>query len=470
MLALSDRRPDRNCQGYTRRDFLRVGTLGGAALTLPTLLAARARASGSESFVTGKSVVLLFLQGGPSHIEFFDPKMSAPAEIRSITGEVGTRIPGVTFGGTFPQLAQRTDKFSFVRSYGSKNNDHTYLSVTSAGNPRKAAMSAVYSRLAGTNHAETGMPTNVLLLPEAVQEGIKLDDNFETGALPTLTSPGELGASYGAFNPSGGGELKANLQLRIPPERLASRRDLLAGLDRLRRRLDETGALNGVDRFQQQAFDVIARGIASAFDLSKESPATLKKYDTTHIFRSADLQRYYDMRRVTNLLGRQMLLARRLCEAGCGFVTVSDCGWDMHANNNSPKGMAGMWPMGNQVDQAVSAFIDDMYERGLQDKILLVVTGEMGRTPRLNKNGGREHYGELTPLLLAGGGLKMGQAIGHSDRDASRPATDPYDPKHLMATIMHTLFDIGRLRLEQGVPRDLLKFIDEASPITELVG
>jgi hypothetical protein len=470
MFTLADRRPDQNCQGYTRRDFLRIGSLGLASLSLPSLLAARAGATGNDSFVTGKSVVLLFLQGGPSHIEFFDPKLTAPSDIHSITGEVATRIPGVTFGGTFPQLAARTDKFSIVRSYGSKNADHTYLSVTSARNSQKAAMSAVYARLAGTNNAETGMPTNVLVLPEAVREGLKLDRNFETDALPTLTSAGELGTSYAAFNPSGGGDLQRNMQLRIPPERLTDRRELLADLDRLRRRLDETGAVDGTDRFQQQAFEVILRGIADAFDLSKESRATLARYDTTRLFRAEDLQRYYDMRRVTNLLGRQMLLARRLCEAGCGFVTVSDCGWDMHANSNSPKGMAGIWPMGHQVDHAVSAFIDDIYQRGLQDKILLVVTGEMGRTPKRNQNGGRDHYGELTPLLLAGGGLNMGRVIGASDGHASRPSTEPYEPKHLMATIMHTLFDVGKLRLEPGVPRELLQFIEASPPIPELIG
>jgi hypothetical protein len=469
MFTLADHRLDQNCQGYTRRDFLRIGSLGLGALSLPSLLAARARATNTESFVTGKSVVLLFLQGGPSHIEFFDPKLTAPSDIHSITGEVATRIPGVTFGGTFPQLAERTDKFSILRSYGSKNADHTYLSVTSARNSQKAAMSAVYARLAGTNHAQTGMPTNVLLLPEAVREKLSLEKNFETDALPTLTSPGELGGSYAAFNPSGGGDLQRNMQLRISPERLTDRRELLADLDRMRRRLDETGVVEGVDRFQQQAFEVILRGIADAFNLSTESPATLTRYDTTHIFRAEDLRRYYDMRRVTNLLGRQMLLARRLCEAGCGFVTVSDCGWDMHANSNSPKGMAGIWPMGHQVDHAVSAFLDDVYERGLQDKILLVVTGEMGRTPKRNRNGGRDHYGELTPLLLAGGGLKMGQVIGHSDRHASRPSTEPYEPKHLMATIMHTLIDVGKLRLETGVPRELLTFIEESPPIPELM-
>ena len=234
MFNIRDPQSDHHCQGFSRRDFLRIGALGLGGMTLPNLLAAKA--AGGESFVTGKSVVLLFLQGGPSHIEFFDPKMTAPSEIQSVTGEVATRHAGITFGGTFPKLAAIADKFSVIRSYGSKNNDHTYLSVTSAGNPSKAAMSAVYSRLAGSTNPRTGMPSNVLALPEAVQNGLKLGRNFETDALPSLTSSGELGPSYAAFNPSGGGHLQESMELRIPPERLTDRRSLLERLDRLRRR------------------------------------------------------------------------------------------------------------------------------------------------------------------------------------------------------------------------------------------
>jgi uncharacterized protein (DUF1501 family) len=181
-----------------------------------------------------------------------------------------------------------------------------------------------------------------------------------------------------------------------------------------------------------------------------------------------ELQRYYDMRRVTNLLGRQMLLARRLCEAGCGFVTVSDCGWDMHANGNSPKHMAGIGPMGHQVDHAVAAFVEDIYDRGLQDKILLIVTGEMGRTPRINKNGGRDHYGELTSLVFAGGGLRMGQVIGQSDEHAGRPMTKEYTPEHLLATVMHTLFDVPQLRLQSDLPREIVRLTETGEPIAEL--
>src|SRR6185295_14751896 len=216
-------------------------------------------------------------------------------------------------------------------------------------------------------------------------------------------------------------------------ERLTDRRQLLAELDRLKRHAEQSRQLDGASRFEQQAFDVIARGVAEAFDLSKEDSRTIERYDTSKLFNAAETQQYYDMRRSSNQLGRQMLLARRLCEAGCGFVTVSDCGWDMHANRNSPRFMAGIYPLGHQVDHAVAAFVEDVRERGLSDKILLIVTGEMGRTPQLNKNGGRDHYAPLTALLFAGGGLKMGQVIGQSDAHAAQPASTPYYPKHLLA-------------------------------------
>lgn len=469
MFSLSDSRLDRNCQGLARREFLKIGALGSLGfsglMTLPQLLAAKAAGS---SVVRDKSVVLLFLQGGPSHIELFDPKMSAPSEFRSVTGELPTKLPGITFGGTFPKLAERADKFTIVRSYGSGNSGHTYESVTTAGNSMKSALSSIYARVAGVNHPQTGIPNNILVLPEAVKENLKIGNNFETGALPTLTQPGDLGTSYAAFNPAGGGQLKDNLELKVSADRLLDRRNLLAGLDRLKRDAERMEVVRGADEFQQQALDVITRGVAQAFDLKQEDKATLDRYDTEKLFPIEDVQRWFDMKRSTNLLGRQMLLARRLCEAGCGFVTVSDCGWDMHSNGNSPKFLGGMQPLGHQVDHAVSAFIDDVRERGLQDKILLVVTGEMGRTPRINNNGGRDHYGELTPLLLFGGGLKMGQVIGQSDPKAERPNGKGYRPQHLMVTIMNVLFDMGLLRLQTGIPRDIAKLGESAEPIDGL--
>ncbi|MBI2807947.1 MAG: DUF1501 domain-containing protein [Planctomycetes bacterium] len=469
MFSIFGNQNDRNCQGVNRREFLQVGGLGLlGGLTLPMLMQAKAQAAAAGSPVRDKAVVFLFLSGGPSHFEFFDPKMDAPAEIRSITGETRTTLPGITFGGTMTRLASMAEKLAVVRSYATGRGDHTYLLPASGDNALKATMGALYARVAGVNQPRTGMPNNVLILPEAVQRGLRLQGNFETGALPTLTAPGDLGASYRAFDPSGSSEVQRNMQLRIAPERLEDRRYLLDAFDTMRRDIDNRGVLAGADRFRQQAFDVISRGVARAFDLSREDPRLIDRYDTARFFRNEDVQRYYDMRRASNYLGKQMLLARRLVEAGCGFVTVSDCGWDMHANENSPRNMTALPGMSAQVDHAVATFLEDLEDRGMSDKVLLVVTGEMGRTPRRNGNGGRDHWGNLTSLLLAGGGLRMGQVIGRSDRIGGSPATERFGPPHLLATVMHTLLDIGEVRVQRELGR-VANVISDGTPIAGLV-
>jgi len=469
MFTVSDNSQARTCKGYSRRDLLKIGGLALGGLTLPGLL--RAQTEGARSLVKDKSVVFLFLQGGPSQIELFDPKMSAPAEIRSITGEVQSRIPGVTFGGTFPRLANMADKLAVVRSFASGNADHqNYLTVASGDNPARVPMGTLYGRVAGTNHPRTGMPTNVILPPEAVIQNFRFPSNFETQSLQKLVQASQnLGASYSYFDPSGGGELRQNLELRLPRERLTDRRNLLQQLDTLRRTADQTRVFDNASAYEQQAFDLLLRGVAEAFDLAKEDPRLLARYDTSGMFSLQEVHRWGDMRRSSNLLGKQMLLARRLCEAGCGFVTVMDAGWDMHSNNNSPRNLGGMYWLGPQVDHAVSAFLEDVEARGLSDKILLVVTGEMGRTPRIGREGGRDHWANLTPLMLAGGGLRMGQVIGQSDRQAGTPATERYTPQHLLATIMQVMFDIAEVRLAPGLPRDVERSVTSVgTPIREL--
>jgi hypothetical protein len=466
MFTFTDHSNVRTCQGYSRRDFLKVGSLALGGLTLPQLLQAQ---EARRPLVKDKSVVFLFLQGGPTQIETFDPKMSAPVEIRSITGEVQTRLPGVTFGGTFPKLGQLADKVAIVRSFASGNADHqNYVSVA-GGNDLRAPMGSLYSRVAGTNNPRNGMPTNVILPAESVIQNFRFPTYFETDALRKLVQASQnLGASYSYFDPSGGGELRQNLELRMPRERLTDRRNLLQQLDTFRRQVDETHAFDAARTYEQQAYELLLRGVAEAFDLSREDPRVLARYDTGGMFNMAELHRWGDMRRSSNLLGKQMLLARRLCESGCGFVTVMDAGWDMHSNNNSPRNLGGMYWLGPQVDHAVSAFLEDVHARGLSDKILLVVTGEMGRTPRIGREGGRDHWASLTPLLLAGGGLRMGQVIGQSDRQAGTPATERYTPANLLATIMQVLFEVPEVRLAPGLPRDVERAVTGGTAIREL--
>ncbi len=467
MLTICDRGHAATCRGRTRREFLRIGGLALGGLTLPDLLAARARAGSGDS-TDHKSVVLLFLQGGPTQLETWDPKPDAPEEYRTIVDTIPTAHPGVRFSKYFPRLAAAANQFTLFHSFASGNGGHTYESVTTGGNKTKASMSAAYANLAGGVNPRNSLPTNMLLLPEAVQDGLKLQSNFETQALPTLTQTGSLGSQYEAFNPAGGSTLTRNMTLTLPREQFDDRRRLLAGFDALRHDLDRGRALAQADKFQQQAFDIITRGVTDAFDLSKEDPRTLGLYDTSKLFKLEDATKWGDMRRSSNLLGKQMLLARRLCEGGAGFVTVSDCGWDMHSNGNSPKKMDGLKWLAPQVDHAIAAFLEDVKQRGLSDRILLIVTGEMGRTPKLNKDGGRDHYGNLTPLLVAGGGLKTGQVVGKSDATASKPVTKTYTPAHLFGTVMRYLVDVGQLRLRTDLNRDLMAAIDSAPTIPEL--
>lgn len=469
MLDIVDESLEPQGRKTSRRSFLQVGSLGVAGLSLADLMAVRAAANDRGEGVRDKAVVLLFLQGGPPQHETFDPKMDAPAEVRSTTGEVKTKLPGITFGGTFPRMANLADRLAIVRSFASKNGNHSYESTVHGGYAGRAAASALYARMAGALHPTKGLPSNVVIVPEAVQEGLRLGGAGGTGSLSGLTTPGALGSAYEAFNPAGSATaLRGMMELRVPRARFDSRRDLMRQLDALQRGMDASDATAQYDRHRRQAYDVIVQGVARAFDLSREPSHVVAKYDTSGVFNMAEWWQYSNTRRSTNLLGKQMLLARRLVEAGCGFVTVSDCGWDFHADNSSPPGMIAMRPLGSQVDHAVSAFLEDVRQRGLDDRVLLIVTGEMGRTPRLNREGGRDHWGDLTPLVFAGGGLRMGQVIGESDRLGSQPTTMAYTPAHLVATIMHYLFDVPFLRTRADLPVAVKDVIDNGVPIRPL--
>jgi len=435
MLNLWGSRKRVDCDGATRRDFLKVGVLGATGLTLPALLRARAEASAAGRSTRNTSVVWLWLGGGPTHVETFDPKMSAPAEFRSAVGAVQTNVPGVQIGGVFPRMARVADKMAFVRSFAHRNSGHgggTHWVMTGYDFPpadngqgqNKPGLGSIVARHRGANNPRTGLPNYVRL-------GGILGDG-----------PAWLGSAYAPFDTAG--NARNNMNLRVTLDRLAERRGLLRSFDTLNRQIDRSGLMSGLDSFETQAFDLLLSRAREVFDVTREDPRTRDLYGSQP-------------------LGRQLLLARRLCEAGVGFVTLHFGGWDMHGQIAQ-----GMRNLGPQVDRAVSAFVEDTHRRGLDRDILLVVTGEFGRTPRINGSAGRDHWAPLSTLALAGGGLRMGQVVGESNARAEVPRTRAIGPQDLMATVFQVL----------GMPRDLhyndpsgrpTPMIDTGRAIAELV-
>lgn len=460
MLTFFDSNP--NC---SRRDFLTVGGLAG--LSLPMLLSGKATAADPRrSLTTGKSVIFLMMHGGPSQIETWDPKPNAPANNRSATGQVQTSIPGVTFGGTFPKIARHANKLAIVRNYQVENGNHDIKPVVS-NHSLGANLGSLYSRVAGSLRPN-GMPTNVAVFPNAVDpRGPAARSNFGN-----FTSTGSLGASYSPFVPGAGGQMQQNMTLNLDRTRLDDRRALLGQIDRLRRQMDASGSMAAVDRFHDQAFDVIVSGIARAFDLSREDPRLVSAFDTERYDRPGAWAHKNNRNNYTahaRSLGKLLLLARRLCEAGCGFVLINtEFVWDMHQDVNNLGVSEGMDFVGTPFDHAVSTYIEDVENRGLADDILLVATGEMGRTPGLQANGGRNHWGRITPLLMHGGGITHGQIIGQSNRDGGEPASNPQRIPNLISTIMHTLLHVGDVRVAPGLPTDVNRVISETQPIPGL--
>jgi hypothetical protein len=435
MLNLWFPRWRRDCDGASRRDFLKIGALGMTGLMLPDLLRVRATEAAAGRPTRNTSVVWLWLGGGPTHIETFDPKMSAPAEFRSTIGAIPTNRPGVQIGSVFPRVARVADKMAFVRSFAHSNSGHgggTHWVMTGYdyppadnGQPQiKPGLGAILARQRGANNPTTGLPTYVRM-------GGILGDG-----------PAWLGSAYGPFDTAGNARNNMNLQVTL--DRLAERRNLLRTFDTMNREIDRTGLARGLDSFETQAFDLLVSRAREVFDVSREDPRTRDLYGS-------------------HPLAQQMLLARRLCEAGVGFVTLQYGGWDMHGQIAQ-----NMRNLGPALDQALSAFVQDTTDRGLDRDILLVVTGEFGRTPRVNGGAGRDHWAPLSTLALAGGGLRMGQTVGESNSKAEVPRTTPITPQDLMATVFHVL----------GIPRDLhyndpsgrpTPMITTGRPIAELV-
>ena len=424
----------RNCEGTSRRDFLRVGGLGLTGISLAQMLQGRATAATSGVSGSDKSVIWLWLSGGPTQVETFDPKMTAPSEYRSVTGEVKTVLPGVTLGGNFTRMAQVADRMAFVRSFAHTNSGHaggTHYVMTGYDNrladngavADRPFLGSIVSRVRGTNNPNSGIPTYVRL------GGIYAD------------GPAFLGTAYGAFDP--GGEARRNMSLSIEQSRLSNRRAMLDGIDNVKREIDRKGLMVGLDSFEEQAFSLILSRSQQAFDLKYEDPRVVDRYGKG--------------------LGEQLLQARRLCEAGCGFVTLSHGGWDMHSNIKQE-----MDNRGPEIDRAVSALVEDLDQRGMMDNVLLIISGEFGRTPKINGSSGRDHWAPLSTLALAGGGLKMGQVVGESAEKADVPKTTPITPQDLMATVFQVLDLDHRIQFTNQAGRPTY-MIETGKPIAELV-
>jgi uncharacterized protein (DUF1501 family) len=456
MFQLDWGRSPRYCDGMNRRSFLALGVAGMAQVSLGQLARARETSTARKN----TSVILLWLDGGPSHMDLYDMKPDAPAEYRGIWKPIRTRVPGFDITEMFPKQAKIADKFSIVRSLHHDTGDHFAgahrmltakdMGVSGANIPgRFPSIGAIANRELGPRRR--GMPGYV---------GVPLAASV--GLVPGYFGGNYLGAQHNPFQPGGDPNSpnyqvsNLNLAAGLSVPRLEDRRSLVQHFDAARRVVDNLADARAMDRFEQEAFDFVSGQAARrAFDIGKEDPKLRDRYGR-HNF------------------GQSTLLAWRLVEAGSTFVTVHFGGWDHHWNLK--EGMDAYLPM---VDTAVSALFEDLADRGLLETTLVVLCGEFSRTPKMNDGGnggaprsmgspGRDHWGDSMFCLLGGGGVKGGQIIGSTDRLGQRPHTRPLKPCNIHATIYHVLGIDPKLQLLDPSGRPV-SVLDDPTPIAELL-
>ncbi len=414
-------RSSRFCDGVSRRSFLRIGGLGvgAAALSLADVFRAEARA-GQTSATRHKAVINVFLGGGPPHQDMWDLKMEAPSEIRGEFKPINTKVTGIQIGETFKQIAARADKFAFIRSVVGARGGHDALQCMAGWEGQN--MIAMGGRPSiGSIAAKVQGPVDPSVPP------------FVGLAAPTAHRPwgdngrpGYLGMPYSAFRPDGDG--LANLKLRgISLEQLGDRRRLLSSFDALRQDLDASGNLRGVDALQERALGVLTSSrLLEALDVSRESEKVRARYGDGKPY-----QYQYDGSPTCN---DQLLMARRLIETGVRVVTLSYGRWDSHGKNFDL-----VRDHGAKLDQGLTALIDDLEVRGMLDDVTVIAWGEFGRTPRINKEAGRDHWPQVSCALLAGGGMKTGQVIGATNRLGEYATQRPVTFPEVFATLYHNL-------------------------------
>ena len=411
----------RLCNGVTRRDFIHVGTAGifGVGLTLPQILQAQQRAAARGEATRDVSLIFLFLHGGLSTIDAWDMKPNAPLEFRGEFAPIQTNVTGIQVCEHLPRSARHMDKFSLIRSFRHHNSDHGaadhymftgYFPVagfnpTLSPNNQRPSLGSVIARKLGPRR---GVPPYVCL-PKLHPSGgpaylgssvapfvIDADPNAPSFSVPDIVPPPALAA-----------------------DRLDSRRELLRQLDRFQQSVEREANQNAraVSDYQREAFNLMVSPAARrAFDLRAEPDRLRDEYGR-------------------NTLGQSCLMARRLVEAGVRCVTIDHSNWDTHDNNFATL-RRELLPA---LDAGIAALFRDLADRGRLGNTLVLITGEFGRTPRINRNAGRDHWGPVFTVALGGGGIQGGRAIGTSDARAERPATNPHGPENLAATIYHLL-------------------------------
>jgi len=442
----------RHCDGHTRRHFLKIGGLSLGGLSLPQIL----RAEESSAATRGpsqahKAVIMIYLSGGPSHQDMYDLKMEAPPEIRGSFRPISTNVQGIEICEHLPRLATMMDKVAIIRSlYGCPDQHASDLCMS--GYPIGAqgrqenhpSLGSAVSRLQGP--VDASVPPFV---------GLTIKTRHTPYGNPGF--PGFLGAAHAAFQPDGQG--MADMRLSgITLDQLRNRQALLTSFDQFRRQIDQQEIYRGVDALSQKAFDVLTSSkLVEALDLEKEDPLVRDRYgrgSSDPAFGEDAGPHWMD----------QFLMARRLVEAGVRCVTLSFGSWDRHGANfeRLPTQLA-------MFDQGITALVDDLHRRGLQNDVSVVAWGEFGRTPRINKDGGRDHWPQVSCCLLAGGGMRTGQVIGSTNRLGEVPQDRPVHYQEVFATLYNRLgIDVGTATIpdQAGRPQYL---VDHRDPIRELI-
>ncbi|MCA9115859.1 MAG: DUF1501 domain-containing protein [Planctomycetaceae bacterium] len=433
----------RTCDGITRRTALRIGGLGVGGLSLPSLL--RQQAAGSETPARGerKAVILVWLAGGPSHLDMYDLKPDAPVEIRGEFRPITTSVPGMHIGEHLPLQAQIADRLSIVRSAFHTNAGHGmgaqwmqtgWQPTIEVNDNIYPSIGSVTAKMVGAG--DPGLPAYVNL-PNPLGMG----------------KAAYLGAQYNPFSPGSSPNSDSfevrNLRLpgQVPEDRLRRRHGLLSSLDNIRRDVDTEGEIAGIDRFYRDAVEMVTSDKArKAFNIQAEDDNLREEYGR-------------------NDLGQSCLLARRLVEAGVTFVAIqAGGGWDTHGNNFTQL-KDKLLP---QYDRAVTALVKDLSDRGLADNVLVTSFGEFGRTPKINSGAGRDHWPGAMSVLYAGGGLKMGQVVGATNSTAEYPTKKAASPGCVLSTIYHVL-GIDYRHAFYDHARRPLQILAEGRPIEDLI-